>query len=240
MTCRPEPGTRSARSFCSTRFADKRERPDDPGRAADFAEHEGHQQDTGQPQRDPADPGNRDRDHPGEESHRRADADGDVAEVGGAFDGVAKEIAAPRGSWRDGTGRRPGRRTRAPGRRRAAGRCRRGARGCSCTRSRPESSGSRAACRPRRAWTRRRGRSRARSCPSRSAPDVASPMRCAPSQSWPDRCRRSGARRSPRGSWTAWGRGSAAPRESRRPGRRRGADVGAPARACRTTRCCAR
>ena len=167
-------------------------------------------------------PGNRKRDHPGEQAHRRADADRDVAEVGGALDGIAVEAAH-------------GREVGATAQHadavaelehqvvvRAADRCRPGARGCSCTRSRPESSGCRAACRPRCASTRRRGRSRERSCPRRARQRSLRRSTCAPSRFWPDRSRRSAAHRPRRGPWTLWVRGSAARCGWRPPGRRSG------------------
>ena len=71
----------------------KRDGPAHAARAAEFAEDERHDQHAGQPHRDLADAGQRKLDRADQEAERHADADGDVAELGGRLDRVAEEFA---------------------------------------------------------------------------------------------------------------------------------------------------
>ena len=61
--------------------------------AAQFAEDQRHDQHARQPDRDLADARQRKLDRAEQEAERHADADGDVAELGGALDRVAEELA---------------------------------------------------------------------------------------------------------------------------------------------------
>ena len=71
----------------------KRDGPVHAARAAHVAEDQRHDQHAGQADRDLADAGQRELDGADQEAERHAEADGDVAELGGGLDRVAEEFA---------------------------------------------------------------------------------------------------------------------------------------------------
>ena len=101
----------------------QRNRPVHAAGAAQVAEDQRDDQHAGQADGDLADAGDRDLDRADQEAERHAEADGDVAELRGALDRVAEELAQRRRSRRDARACRCGRRTRARGR--GAAGCRR-------------------------------------------------------------------------------------------------------------------
>jgi hypothetical protein len=80
----------------NTRFADSGIVQFNPARTPQVAEDERHNQHAREPERDPAEPRNRDADHAKQQAERHPQADRDVTELCRPFDRVAEEPAERR------------------------------------------------------------------------------------------------------------------------------------------------